>query len=512
MEGQFRAGPRVLIPLNFPAAQQFLEMRLLGGFPNSTVLAVLYAFIESLFTFHSTNAKDRLFRLLSIEIANIPYISQVLSALHQDFETNAVPRLLYNPDDLLFISSQLANRLGIDATTDYGALKACETLYTELKIKGNCYFLNAEINTSVLLEGYQGNNGEKSDVFEVNLCAGRGKIYELYKTLTTDSFLQLTCGHLMLKYDILGTIVLQAGNYSFDAASIMRLQMQCVACRNPLQMDDINQILGGNHTKSGGYQDSRNCAFCYQPCDQANTCERCQIRICPNCTVMISCTSGRPACPRCSYDFLETMSRNITVKKYLSWLQRVLDISTHEYSRQKQFEAAAQVPVQSPQMSQAPQQDLPKSQSPQQGLLENQASQQSLVQPASTGPRPGSRCGSCNKEIQGNPVLCPNQCYCATCEWQIYYYKYPTARCNACQKEINTERLGKKECSGCKRSFSYNELFCYCVACGIASCDKCAGGKLLHVMKKCLSTEKKHSFTVAKWESIGVTKSDCEVW
>lgn len=506
METQLRAGPRVLIPLNFPAAQQFLEMRLLGGFPNSTVFAVLYAFIESLFTFHSTNAKDRLFRLFSIEITNIPYVSQVLTALHQDFETNAIPRLLYNSEDLLFISSQLANRLGIDATTDYGALKACETMYTELKIKGNCYFLNAEINTSILLEGYQSRNGDKSDVFEVNLCAGKGKIYELYKTLTTDSFLQLACGHLMLKYDLLGTIVLQAGNFSFDAASMVRLQMQCVACRNPLQIGDIQQILGGNNTKSGGFQDPSNCALCYQPCDSADMCERCQIHICPNCTVMVSCTSGRPACPRCSYDFLETMSRNIKVKKYLSWLQRVLDISTHEYSRQKQHEAAAQVPVQSPIIGQAPPQTP----------INSQASQQDPVQPASAppaGPRPGSRCESCHKEILGNPVLCPNKCYCATCEWQIYYFKTnPTTRCNACQSDIDTERLGKKECSGCKRLFNYTELFCYCVTCGIASCGNCARGKLLHVMKKCLSTEKKHNFSEAKWESIGVTKSDCEVW
>ena len=181
METQARVGSRVPIPMSFPASQHFLEMRILGNFPHNTVFAVLYAFIESLFSFRSTTAKTRLLSLLASDMTNVPYIGQLLTALDQDFQSNCPSRLLQQPEDLYLISDRLASKLRLESRTEYEALKTCETLFEQLGVKGNCYFIQGEINASELEEGYQGTRGDNGD-FQINLLPQRKKREIMIKT------------------------------------------------------------------------------------------------------------------------------------------------------------------------------------------------------------------------------------------------------------------------------------------------------------------------------------------
>ena len=483
METQARVGSRVPIPMSFPASQHFLEMRILGNFPHNTVFAVLYAFIESLFSFRSTTAKTRLLSLLASDMTNVPYIGQLLTALDQDFQSNCPSRLLQQPEDLYLISDRLASKLRLESRTEYEALKTCETLFEQLGVKGNCYFIQGEINASELEEGYQGTRGDNGD-FQINLCAGKGKIFGLFTTLTADSFLHLNCGHLMLKFDLLGTIATHASNYSFDAASLIRLQIKCLNCRRPLLADDFNQLFS---PKQPSYQVRGNCEVCWGNCEQQDGCAKCGLLVCANCEVVATCTTGKPICLGCQGDCLEVMSRKPIVKSYLSWLQRVLDIATQEHCRQKQIEAANAGPEPIP--------------------ITNQT-----AAPVPSGPRPGSVCTSCKQKVRGSPVMCPNQCYCAACEWTIYYgYIKPPTACHTCKSTLGIERMGKKTCLGCRGDFAYRDLFYFCVACGVASCPACAKVKLNKEVKKCASTGKKHNLPDIKRESIGMTE-ECAIW
>lgn len=114
------------------------------------------------------------------------------------------------------------------------------------------------------------------------------------------------------------------------------------------------------------------------------------------------------------------------------------------------------------------------------------------------------RCNHCYQTITTETMLCPNHCYCSLCEWRLYYHGSALLlRCRKCQREINTERLGKQSCGGCKREFPYNLLFFYCAACKLAACETCARGKLLCALKECAKQGKPHEMSVHKWESIG---------
>lgn len=484
METQTRVGPRVLIPPSFPASQRFLEMRILGSFPSNTVFAVLYAYIESLFSFRSVAAKTCLLNLFAAERANVPYIGQLLASLEQDFQSGGSPRLLQQPDDMYLISSQLASKLRLESRTVFEALQTCENLFAQLGIKGNCYLIQGEISTSNLSEVCQSTRSENSD-FEIHLCADKEKIIGLFTALTADSFLHLTCGHLMMKYDLLDTIATQAGSFSFDVPSLIRLQTKCLACRKPLQTEDINQIFYPRPVQ----QIRGNCELCWGNLEQTDGCAKCGLRVCANCEVVVSCTTGKPICLRCKGDFLEEMGKKQIVKSYFAWLQRVLDISTKEYSRQKQIEAATAIPEQVPVTIQA-------------------AAPSNAPLP---GPRPGSTCKNCRKPVQGRPVMCPNQCHCSSCELQYFYFDFrPTMKCYRCKSDLEVERLGTKQCRGCNGSFAYKDLFCFCVACGVASCPACAQGALKEAMKKCSVTKKKHAFSETKRRILG--SEECEIW
>lgn len=468
MEQMERVGPRVLIPESFPAAQQFLEMRLLGTFPNSTVFAVLYAYIEATFVLHSQKALDRLVAFLWEMTRNVPYFEMVIQGLQSDFARYQAPSLLHKPQEISYVCNVLVTNLQLSPVNDYGALNACIALSSRLNIKGTLFLMHHEITQCDFKSGTRLGEGENCE-FEIYLCGGKGKIYELYTTLTSDSFLHLTCGHLMLKYDLLASVAAYAGNFSFNIAWVASLNLQCVTCTRVLQPAEISEIYTQPNSAPRALTVRQGCcAMCGSYCEEK--CAQCPRLLCSNCAVVACCTTGKPVCLACGADFFEALQGKQLVQSYLRWLQRILTIATREYSKQRQNEPT---PIQPLQFASDP-----------------------------AAPKIEKQCQRCRGQIQKKSGLCSNTCCCLICEFQyLFAEKTCKALCQVCHCPLRVQYM-KCKCSYCKQPLCYSDVFYICGVCDVCACYNCARTMRREDLLRCLPTKKAHWISQTKLKTL----------
>lgn len=458
MADQVRVGPRVLIPATFPASQRFLEMRGLGEFPSHTVFAVMYAFIEAIYTTRSRTSLDNLLNLLQ-RISNIPHIT--IAKFTQEFASNQPFSILQNPPELHFLSSAIAFHLNLTTDNDYSSLAACTTLCQQLNIKGTFYFLTETIDKSEL-NTTQGTQG--GDV-EVHICGGRGRIYELYTVMSGESFVHLYCGHVMLRYELLGYIVSYAWNYTVSPQWTSSLQLGCMVCSQPLQPSDIAQVF--HH--SSPVLTPGNCRICRGQCHPTDKCSNCEWVACVNCKVKQCCLTGKPFCRNCSTDFLPGLEQNGVFQAYYSWLQRVLSISMGDYFRQKQHEPTP----------------LP-----------------AAIPPSSTGPKP---CSTCEKPISASDLtLCPNQCYCYSCDYEyIFSEEFATPKCRKCKSILPIDRLQIPACTVCQKQCPYQKVVFSCLKCNKTYCWYCVTNMKKKDLLQCAVGQRPHWISDEKLKKRG---------
>ena len=459
------------------------------------MFAVLYAYIEATFVLHNQNALNHFLALLSEMSRNVPFIYTTLSNLQQEFARNQASSLLQQPQDLAFTSNQIVTNFQLNPANDYGALNACLVLCTYLNIKGTFFFMQQEINNSDL-NHLRSSEGGRNCEFEIFLCGGRGKIYQLYKCLAVDSFVTPTCGHLMLKYNVLARLAAFAGNYSFNSAWATSLQLQCTVCSGLIQPADIDQVLPYPSQARTRTVRPGNCIKCRGFCELSDKCPKCSAPICVNCAVVVFCTTGRPVCHNCGYDLLDTFQGKQLVVAYMPWLRRIIEIATSDYQKSR-----ANEPVHNPPIEAA--------------AVPSQQSRVRTSQTSANSPNPqvSQMCKHCKKEVQSEAGLCPKKCYCFVCEWEhVFAEDYAHPKCQACKIWLNTELIRVKPCSLCRREATFQSTFFSCYKCEISFCRTCALRTTREGFLHCSASKQRHWITESKLKAIGVGNDGCSVW
>ena len=417
-------GPRFAVPSTSNAATDFLEMRRVGTYPSELLLAGLTCYVETQLDKKGRYDLKGLWRQGREKTITDVFDREV--ERRQDQNGGLDNEELQ--DMLVRVGLWMNENEVWQVPTTGKAIASLQSLQEALQASIQVFvstqaFPDINLGT-VLFPGHSTYPYPK-----LTLCICEDVIFLLYRYISPDNCIRLSCGHHTFKHLIEAQISEKVGDFTVSEADLAALSVICQTCSQPsavrLKTQGFQFLLEG----PGRTDQNLCCEHQVPPLDRFRC--QCNTYQCKECALSRALTVSGPCCQQCGASYLEDLDCLANTEPY-QWLRPYLNVIT----RNKSIKSLSDPPISRP------------------------------------NPAIWPMCKLCNEKTTiGTP--CPKRDCCPDCLIQEVCKSNGQFKCPVCGRDVQPFFREERRCSECKEPCRRSDMFFMCARCKRQVCPPC---------------------------------------
>ena len=459
-------GHRFLLPAGSSLSGSYLEVRRIGGYPNSIAFACLYQYIEQFVEEGNSTLKGHFLRLLE----PIKGESDQIATFYRSFQANVDCKLLLSAQFFIGLTDatlRLIQRMNLLMNTDYQAVETLIVLAQELHCRGQVIFLspNSFETRRKINFGVSGP--------ELVTIAANSELYLLYDYIAKDSFFLPECRCLSLKYHIFADLQRASRSYACTIAQLAAHNIACSRCSRPHTKSDLERLLCSSNDHFTLQTDQLKCSHTSE--DWGVLCMMCEFEMCGVCFVAQALTAKGPFCAKCKTPY-DLQVPSVLSRHSYEWAKRCFKIAMGnrhlEFNEKKQAleqrlivpSRNSVIPFHSFSLPQKSRSEFHSYSPPAPPHVQAEREPEGMFLLR--------KCKSCTLLV--NYSLCSMGCYCIACAvGNIYSSVDLQKKCFGCNEFIDSFLKEYMDCKGCRQVVKNLDMAYVCLRCKYTICELC---------------------------------------